>query len=66
MVFPFFEVFGALISRPMFPIMTFDLPPQAIFCASNVYVRRKPNLTASFPDETTQQKVNASESLPTQ
>jgi hypothetical protein len=36
----------------MFSIMTFDLPPQAIFCASKVYARRKPNLTGSVPGET--------------
>jgi hypothetical protein len=38
--------------KPMFPIMTFDLPPQAIFCASRVYGGRNSNLTGSFPDKT--------------
>jgi hypothetical protein len=38
--------------KPMFPIMTFDLPPQVIFCASKVHARRKPSLAGSFPDET--------------
>jgi hypothetical protein len=47
-----FEVCVALVIAPMYPIMTFDLPPQAFFCASNVYARRKPNLTGAFPDET--------------
>jgi hypothetical protein len=50
----FWQTFAAgvaLLGEPMFPIMTFDLPPQAIFCASMVYVGRNPNLPGAFPDE---------------
>jgi hypothetical protein len=45
----------------MFPITTFDLPPQAFFCAASIHARRKPNLTGSFPDETPHAKINVSE-----
>jgi hypothetical protein len=51
----FWQTFAAgvaLLGEPMYPIMTFDLPPQAFFCASRVHARRKPTLAGSFPDET--------------
>jgi hypothetical protein len=33
-------------------LICLDLPPQAFFCASKVYVGRNPNLPGAFPDET--------------
>jgi len=40
----------ALLGEPMYPIMTSDLPPQAVLRTSRVCVRRKPNLTGLFSE----------------